>query len=307
MVRSLFLRPIGVMLALLALTIPLSSQSDELNQHLSEYQGKTLLLRGFYSDDLLRYDSSGAPSNAASGDWTVDGFVRVTAIHLSDDRLVIKAQRMVAFWSDKKQFELRPLERSKGIRRSNETVQVEANPGMHNPSPEQVDALLNKIFLTAQDHLDDLVPEYWKPCVSGGLRQTDKNCVFAPQLLSVPGVASSSALEGLKGNVLNKDPYGLAGSLVRVGNGVSPPRVTHQQEPEFSEAARAKKFQGVVVLMLVVDKEGTPRNIRISRPLGYGLDEKAVQAVSAWRFKPGHKDGMPVNVQIAVEVDFHLY
>jgi TonB family protein len=56
-----------------------------------------------------------------------------------------------------------------------------------------------------------------------------------------------------------------------------------------------------------VDKDGKPKNIRISRPLGYGLDEKAVQAVSTWRFKPAEKDGIPVNVEIAVEVNFHLY
>jgi len=56
-----------------------------------------------------------------------------------------------------------------------------------------------------------------------------------------------------------------------------------------------------------VDKKGVPTNIRISNPVGCGLDVKAVQSVQGWRFKPGEKDGEPVAVAIAVEVDFHLY
>ena len=58
---------------------------------------------------------------------------------------------------------------------------------------------------------------------------------------------------------------------------------------------------------LIVDKEGHPHNIHILSPLGAGLDAKAVQAVATWKFQPAEKDGEPVAVQIAVEVDFHLY
>jgi TonB family protein len=306
----LALRLITVIVFPLALTGALSSQSDEINQHLrGEYQGKILVLRGFYSSDRLRYDSSGAPDNTASGDWTVDGFVQVNNISFSDDRLTIKARRVVAFWSDKKQLELCLGERSKGIGKGNEAarVEIQADTEMHNPSAEQVDALLNKIFLTSEDSFVDLVPNYWKACVSGGLRRIDHNCVFAPELLSVTGVAKSSANEGLKAEVADREPYGPPGGIFRVGGGVSPPRVIYQQDPDFSESARAKRYEGVVGLALVVDKDGKPKNIRISRPLGYGLDEKAVQAVSTWRFKPAEKDGVPVNVEIAVEVNFHLY
>jgi TonB family protein len=57
----------------------------------------------------------------------------------------------------------------------------------------------------------------------------------------------------------------------------------------------------------VVNREGSPTNIRIAQPLGYGLDAKAVEAVEGWKFTPAEKDGVPVDVEIAVEVDFHLY
>jgi TonB family protein len=98
-----------------------------------------------------------------------------------------------------------------------------------------------------------------------------------------------------------------AGALFRVGDGVKPPRVIYQQEPEFSEPARKAKYQGMMSMWLIVDKEGHPHNIRILSPIGAGLDAKAVQAVETWKFQPAEKDGVPVAVQIAVEVDFHLY
>ena len=66
-------------------------------------------------------------------------------------------------------------------------------------------------------------------------------------------------------------------------------------------------MQGVVTLLLVVGKDGHTYNIRVGQSLGMGLDEKAIEAVSHWRFKPATLNGQPVATQIAVEVDFHLY
>jgi periplasmic protein TonB len=65
--------------------------------------------------------------------------------------------------------------------------------------------------------------------------------------------------------------------------------------------------QGVVLLLLVVGKDGRPYDIRVGESLGMGLDEKAIAAVGRWRFKPATLNGQPVATQIAVEVDFHLY
>jgi periplasmic protein TonB len=100
---------------------------------------------------------------------------------------------------------------------------------------------------------------------------------------------------------------GYGGGIFHVGGGVSPPRVIYQVDPEFSEEARKAKYQGTCTLMLVVDTAGRPKNIRVASSLGMGLDEKAIEAVKNWRFEPSMKDGHPVNVEIAVEVEFHLY
>jgi protein TonB len=100
---------------------------------------------------------------------------------------------------------------------------------------------------------------------------------------------------------------GTGGGIFHVGGGVSPPRQIYAPEPEFSEEARKAKYQGVCTLGLIVGADGRPSNIRVLSSLGMGLDEKAIEAVKNWKFEPAMKDGHPVRVEIAVEVDFHLY
>jgi TonB family protein len=100
---------------------------------------------------------------------------------------------------------------------------------------------------------------------------------------------------------------GVGGGAFRVGGGVSAPKAIYSPDPEYSEEARKAKYQGTCVLWLVVDPDGKPRDIRVARTLGLGLDEKAIEAVKTWRFEPGRKDGKPVATMVHVEVTFHLY
>jgi len=99
---------------------------------------------------------------------------------------------------------------------------------------------------------------------------------------------------------------GVGGGPFRIGGGVSAPQLVFKVEPEYSEEARKAKFQGTVVLYVVVDEKGNPRDLKVVRPLGLGLDQKAIEAVQKWRFKPGLKDGRPVAVSAQIEVNFHL-
>ncbi|MFB3779367.1 MAG: energy transducer TonB [Bryobacteraceae bacterium] len=99
---------------------------------------------------------------------------------------------------------------------------------------------------------------------------------------------------------------GIGGGVYRVGGGVSPPVPLYKVEPEYSEEARKAKFQGTVVLSIVVDERGLPVNFKVIRALGLGLDEKAIEAVQKWRFRPAYKDGKPVAVMATVEVNFRL-
>jgi TonB family protein len=94
---------------------------------------------------------------------------------------------------------------------------------------------------------------------------------------------------------------------MRVGNGISAPAVLQKIEPEYTEEARVAKFQGTVLLYIEVTPEGKAQNIRVARSLGLGLDEKAIDAVMLWRFRPGRdQDGNPVTVAATIEINFRL-
>jgi protein TonB len=99
---------------------------------------------------------------------------------------------------------------------------------------------------------------------------------------------------------------GTGGGVFRIGGGVSRPELIFKPEPEYSEEARKAKFQGTVLLSIVVMADGSTSNIRVIRPLGLGLDEKAIEAVRKWKFRPSLKDGNPVAVHANVEVNFRL-
>ncbi|MGA3089574.1 MAG: energy transducer TonB [Terriglobales bacterium] len=100
---------------------------------------------------------------------------------------------------------------------------------------------------------------------------------------------------------------GTGGGVFHVGGGVSAPKKIYDPEPDYSEEARKAKYQGTCVLYVIVGPDGRPRDIRVQRTLGLGLDEKAIEAVKTWRFEPAMKDGKPVAVAINIEVDFRLY
>src|SRR5580704_17101262 len=96
------------------------------------------------------------------------------------------------------------------------------------------------------------------------------------------------------------------GGVYAIGNGVYSPIIIHKVEPEYSEEARKARWQGVVQLSVIVDETGHPRDIKVAQSLGLGLDQKAIEAVEKWLFKPGTKDGKPVAVFATIQVSFHL-
>jgi TonB family protein len=77
-------------------------------------------------------------------------------------------------------------------------------------------------------------------------------------------------------------------------------------EPEYSEEARKAKYSGFVLLSIIVNTDGRAEEIRVVKSLGMGLDEKAIEAVQKWRFKPGRNRGGPVKVRAQIEVNFRL-
>ena len=97
------------------------------------------------------------------------------------------------------------------------------------------------------------------------------------------------------------------GTVYFVGGPVSAPVLTCAPKAEFSREAESAKFQGVAVVGLIVDENGTPRNVHIVRPLGMGLDEKAVEAVQKYHFASATYSNKPIAVAIYMEVPFEMY
>ncbi len=115
----------------------------------------------------------------------------------------------------------------------------------------------------------------------------------------VSAPAQTMTVTGPAGTVTTAGVY-------RPGGGVTNPIPTYHPEPQYTEEARQAKWQGSVMVSVIIDATGTPTNIKVIRPLGLGLDEKAIEAVSQWKFQPGTKDGVPVPVQAQIEVTFRL-
>jgi TonB family protein len=100
---------------------------------------------------------------------------------------------------------------------------------------------------------------------------------------------------------------GYGGGIYSVGGGVSPPIPIYKPEPAYSEEARKAKYQGTVVMWIIVDAAGAVTDCKVVKPLGLGLDEKAVETVKTWKFKPAQRNGTPVPVRVMVEVSFRLF
>ncbi len=100
---------------------------------------------------------------------------------------------------------------------------------------------------------------------------------------------------------------GTGGGVFSVGGDITQPIPIYDPDPPYSEAARKAKYQGTVVLQIVVDTQGLVHDVHVVKPLGLGLDQKAMETIRTWKFKPAERNGVPVPVRIMVEVTFRLF
>ena len=89
--------------------------------------------------------------------------------------------------------------------------------------------------------------------------------------------------------------------------GVTTPQIIRQALPHYTDDAIKARVEGVVVLQIVVKRDGSVDAPRILRALGFGLDEEAIRCVSReWKFKPASRNGQPVDVYAVIEITFRL-
>jgi TonB family protein len=286
---SLTNTPFRLALITLILCAPLTWSSNVQDQLASEYIGKTLTLRHFYSGDHLAFRADGTLDGTAPlGPWTVDGKLVIDEIKLHKSTLVVRGRRLILVFDSKSKTFQDYLVTLKDYREKNRDdierfvrkrmVDVEISLPSEKPDAQQVASAMQAVFLTANESMVDLAPAHWRSYFERKEHRPPK-----PQDASQP-------------------VYSLSGN-----DGIVRPRITFDPEPDYSDTARQVKWQGTVLLSLVVEPTGTIRDIQIDSPLGAGLDEKSVEAVNNWKFDPAQKDGRPVPVAIKVEVTFHLY
>ncbi len=99
----------------------------------------------------------------------------------------------------------------------------------------------------------------------------------------------------------------MGGGVYHIGGSVRAPVLVYQVDPEFSEEARKAKFSGNVQVYLIVGVDGTPSHVRVVRGVGMGLDEKAVEAVRQYKFKPAMQNGKAVPVDLYIDVNFQIF
>ena len=130
------------------------------------------------------------------------------------------------------------------------------------------------------------------------------------------GSASEGAPRGLTGNGVGTASTGGHGGapstevnyndVFSVSNVTSRPQILARPVPGYTEEARRAQVEGSVKLSVVLNANGTISDIRVTRGLGYGLDEKAVEAARELRFVPAQKDGHTVSVRVFLEFKFAL-
>ncbi len=239
--------------------------------------GKALFLRGFYLNNDLKYDEAGRVEGTPKvGDWTVAAVNVLKVERRAPDEIELNGVRVaVRYNPDAHEFQRHAL--------NDEKVRVVVkDPG----DAKKLEAAFAAMFSVGIDPaLQRAMPDYWRH-------------YFDPAL--------AWPQDALNGQTI----YAMYGGANRTGKNeatdVSEPKVEHRVDAKYGEFAVRDKVQGALQLRLVVDASGMPQRIAVSRPLGYGLDANAVEAVKKWRFAAGVKDGSPVATGLLTEQQFSL-
>lgn len=278
----LILLVMGRLVVLFALVLAplLHAQSSEADLRV-RLVGKALYLRGVWVEENLDFDGTGKPEDRYTpGPFTLAG-VKVLKVHLAGGKLVVDAQRVgIAFEKDRpRRMELTRGERGV-FRVTHKPLLMRVTVAA--PVSGDFGSALDAIFT---DKLADLVPgmpEMWK------------------------GYADQCVVQACPGGMPKQVPAAERPAY-KVGGAVSPPKVVSMKEPQFNETARDIQYSGKVLVYLQVDTEGHPTLVRVVHPIGMGLDEEAVKAVQNYVFKPAMENGVPVRVEMNVEVNFQIF
>jgi TonB family protein len=225
-------------------------------------QGKVAVLRTFYTSDELNFDSQGNLKGLSRiGPWTFYGRVEIDSVQLTDNSLIIKAKRNVVKWEESaSEFTNYTLNHAAHIT-------IDLAPGYDEAT---LAATIDKVFLSRQQRLSDIVPDYWKELLTTERNRRAKQDQEKAQIM--------------------KD-------VEAVGQGISQPRLqSSSQGIQISRATFTDLTANTLALSFIVDEKGDVRNVQIEKPVGLGKDDEIATIIKKWKFNPAMKDGKPVPV-----------
>jgi len=250
------------------------SIKDDLNH---KYKKQVLALRTPFTRGDQKFDSAGQPiGSRSSGQWLVYGAIYVEKLNLTKDTLRLEGPRVGISNEEKGKRRLIPFSKSSRI-------EIHLDQPLN--SLDEASTVLNRVFFLDGDAATHIKPEFRRSD-----DDTPDDAIYKVSLSTFP-----PSSPGVPEDKKDKKET------------VLPPRPTYTPEPEFSEQARHAKFQGTVILQIVVNKKGDVVRVRLERALGMGLDQNAMEGVERWRFTPATRNGQPVAVALNVEVAFNLY
>jgi len=263
----------------------------EIEAFASANKGKIRTLRHLVSDSNIKYDVHGN----LVGKWhpgllTWHSAVEIEKIEFKSGILRVAAHRILLNYN-------RSIHKF-ALLKTPETLSIEIATTTGDNETLNIQNEWRKAFLGTGEGYPENIQPYWKPFLICLTNPLTEECAFyekkswEPDVYNVKGI-SSSWQPNYPG-------------VYKVGKDVTLPHVRSRSDPEYTQIAQAAKVEGTVLLEAIIDAEGHVQITRVIRPLGWGLEESAAEAVAKWRFDPARKDGEPVSVLLNIEVNFNL-
>jgi TonB family protein len=225
----------------------------------ASYEGRALFLRCFCVENNLSFDQQGKPVGAVKPEeWTLAAVNVLKVERKTPGSIEMDGVRVaIKYVPERHEFERHPL--------NDEKMRIMV---ADRADPRQMEQALGAAFAVGIDlALQRSMPDYWRH-------------YFDPK--------TAWPADDLSG----KPIYSLPSAGVT--SAVTPPSVTHRVEPSYTTFAQHDRVKGLVQLRLVVDAQGAARHIVIAQPLGYGLEQKTVEAVAKFKFAPAMEGGSAV-------------
>ena len=263
---------------------------------LTSYQGKQMMLRNSYCGRNLKFDRDGnLLSGGKPGSWTmcrdivVTDIEKVAQVDRNETRLKLKGRR-IHWYYDTKTNTFRDVTENPAAKKSDayqellkpQEVSIEVQlPAQADEAA--VETTMNALFYKSEEDFAKSVPEVWR-------------CFFHTE--------PNATICGSEGSIIGQIMPLKKGESIR---GTKPPQPIFAPNPDYPIEIMRAGFHGTVVLTTTVGTDGHVTDIRISGPLGMGIDELAAAKVSKWKFKPAEREGQPVAVRVTIETALNVW